>query len=1236
MELSDHSDLPSLLARRQSGGALGSKACDCESWALLSVKGELLDEGPAVGSDCDAQDLRASGLDTPRLDPGELTINALHRAALDGNISRFRALVQAGVSVNAPLKQAQAEAATCGGRFVTLLHVLSSRMDIPSGLQALALVIKGKANLNARSSLGCTPLARACLCRHFAAAALLLQYKADTSPVDDEGRNALFCAVLPCPPVNGCRGSSPQAGHPTAFVHLLADANADMNTGGRVKPLHEAIMQSSRPVVTALLEKRALPDFLHVAVKVATKDIVADLLEHRANPFGKDDDGKSVLDLAFRRGNEEMISLLRDVIGDRERERLSTGCPHTAQTLQSSPRDSDMQDVEDDDGGLGLSGRQMGRADSGKARTSPRFSLSVAGAAILPVMPRRLSQKSSEETSKPVLANTFVPATVTDFFQRLPANCRKTTRNQHYQLVMLIALLTVLFFPDLWVVLQIHTNDGLDIIFMLVLFLFLVEILMQLIGVKAYVNSFFFWTDVVGALSVLLDHSAVGSLLPDSLENAAVVRTARIARLGARAGRFTKLIKLLRFLPGMQEDTRTKGTAKTMSGQLMASLSTRTTCLMILMVMVLPLFDMATYPENDFSLKVWANLLSHTCAQYNLSSCDAALVDFEAFYTDKEYYPFEVDWTVPAASLRPKRLQGERPRRKSDILEVESDSGYVVALFNFGSKNRVEALCNMSLLASVMVLMVVFSVLLSSAVSGIVLSPLEDLLEGVHYTASKIFTSVASMTAKCNTDDTMSESFSLDATEQANETELLERVIAKLAKLSAITMKPSPIDATTLENLNASDRAVLEGFQLDQLPLLPSRSTLFDREGRSISFAGSAGGDGGGDHGNQNSPSHAAELVLTLEKHLEEAGVAWSAVDSWELDVLSIGEKQRRMLCLCFLIFHAGPSYSSSQQQCLAAFTEAAAHGYNMPSKVPYHNWYHAVDVTHCLFRFLSLCATERFFSNRESFALVVSAICHDIGHPGWNNTFLAETSHELAIRYNDRSPLENMHCAKLFEIASQPRSAVFEVFDEAHYREMRQVCIEAILHTDNAHHFGMVKELQMFYEMNSDVFDMALNMYQSKEMDYPPIEICDLFVEGDKRRLMRNLALHFSDVSNPTKPFTICQEWAWRIIDEFFTQGDREKELGVPVQPLNDRDKVNRPYSQLGFIEFFAAPFAFAAVRLLPPLMCCTDQMMQNLSVWVKEWALGTQPVPDQDEVAKVHDRMAKLEAKYIFREGF
>jgi hypothetical protein len=302
---------------------------------------------------------------------------------------------------------------------------------------------------------------------------------------------------------------------------------------------------------------------------------------------------------------------------------------------------------------------------------------------------------------------------------------------------------------------------------------------------------------------------------------------------------------------------------------------------------------------------------------------------------------------------------------------------------------------------------------------------------------------------------------------------------------------------------------------------------------------------------------------------------------------------------------------------------------------VPYHNWYHAVDVTHAVFRMLNLCCAGRYLSDNERFALVASAVCHDLGHPGQNNPFLIETSHESAMRYNDRSPLENMHCARLFEITSQPKSAIFWKLDRQSYREVRQVIVEAILHTDNIHHFTMIKELQVLYEVNSDAFDIALQMYQQDLGDFPPLEICELLSEAEKRKVIRNLILHVCDISNPLKPFKICKAWALNIMAEFFLQGDQEKDLGLAVQPLNDRDKVNMPYSQLGFIEFFAAPLAFAAVRILLPMAPCVNQLMDNLAEWCQEWYDTTVPKPSDEDLGKVKERLEKLEAKIMFLEN-
>lgn len=38
------------------------------------------------------------------------------------------------------------------------------------------------------------------------------------------------------------------------------------------------------------------------------------------------------------------------------------------------------------------------------------------------------------------------------------------------------------------------------------------------------------------------------------------------------------------------------------------------------------------------------------------------------------------------------------------------------------------------------------------------------------------------------------------------------------------------------------------------------------------------------------------------------------------------------------------------------------------------------------------------------------------------------------------------------------------------------------------------------------------------------------------------------ADVSNVAKPFATAREWTDRIMTEFYAQGVREKELGLPI----------------------------------------------------------------------------------------
>ena len=66
---------------------------------------------------------------------------------------------------------------------------------------------------------------------------------------------------------------------------------------------------------------------------------------------------------------------------------------------------------------------------------------------------------------------------------------------------------------------------------------------------------------------------------------------------------------------------------------------------------------------------------------------------------------------------------------------------------------------------------------------------------------------------------------------------------------------------------------------------------------------------------------------------------------------------------------------------------------------------------------------------------------------------------------------------------------------------------------------------------------------------------------------------LHCADISNPYKPFKICSRWADLVAQEFFSQGDKERELKLDISPMMDRNSSNLNNMQIGFIEFVVSP---------------------------------------------------------------
>ena len=99
------------------------------------------------------------------------------------------------------------------------------------------------------------------------------------------------------------------------------------------------------------------------------------------------------------------------------------------------------------------------------------------------------------------------------------------------------------------------------------------------------------------------------------------------------------------------------------------------------------------------------------------------------------------------------------------------------------------------------------------------------------------------------------------------------------------------------------------------------------------------------------------------------------------------------------------------------------------------------------------------YFSDLNIMSAFLACLLCDIQHPGVTNSFLIAMRHTKALRYNDKSVLENHHCAIAFKLLLDPQNDVFELLSEAQYWNVRQTIIKMILSSDLSNHFEQISK---------------------------------------------------------------------------------------------------------------------------------------------------------------------------------
>jgi 3',5'-cyclic-nucleotide phosphodiesterase len=245
-------------------------------------------------------------------------------------------------------------------------------------------------------------------------------------------------------------------------------------------------------------------------------------------------------------------------------------------------------------------------------------------------------------------------------------------------------------------------------------------------------------------------------------------------------------------------------------------------------------------------------------------------------------------------------------------------------------------------------------------------------------------------------------------------------------------------------------------------------------------------------------------------------------------------------------------------------------------TSTPYHNWMHACDVTQCLFFMVQHGKITEKCEAWEIFTLLVSGICHDIGHEGLNNVFNVKTETPLGILYKDMSVMEMHHLHESIPIITRADIDLFGGFDAMANKQVWNLFVKIILATDMARHFDLLKRATT--ALDQQMFDINVDEW---------------------RLLALQLVMKVADISNVSRPFEYADKWCDILNKEFFHQGDLEKlSIGL-TSPLNDRETSNKPKSQIGFYMFICIPLYTVVATLFPPLQVQVDSVNANLGRW-------------------------------------
>ena len=210
--------------------------------------------------------------------------------------------------------------------------------------------------------------------------------------------------------------------------------------------------------------------------------------------------------------------------------------------------------------------------------------------------------------------------------------------------------------------------------------------------------------------------------------------------------------------------------------------------------------------------------------------------------------------------------------------------------------------------------------------------------------------------------------------------------------------------------------------------------------------------------------------------------------------------------------------------------------------------------------------------------------------YPGTNNNYHINACMNIALTYNDASCWETYDISFLFRILKKDENNILEKFSKQKYKSIKKRMIREILATDMTNHGEVVSLIRAKIKSSEEEREKTFKLLSGNEK-----------TKFDEQQTLLNYFIHSADLGHNIKPFEISIKWVELLSEEFGLQGDLEKNKGILISFLYDRNKVHILAFRIGFIRGLIITTIDKLFEIFPSLNYAMDNAMNNINEWKK-----------------------------------